>query len=307
MVKLKGKDNLILVVDDSPDTLGMLNHAIEKANMTTLVALEGTQAIAIAKKMHPDVILLDAVMPNMDGFETCRRIKEDIDLKNIPIVFMTGLTDTESIVKGFEVGGVDYLTKPINPQELIARINVHLMNARRTQSVQTALDTSGQSICALSLSGEKLWATPMVEKLLLKIERAQASEALEAQLATWLSHSPNDDDRCRFKSEDISIEIVYVGLSSNEEYLVRMVESDAFDEKEIMRMSFNITVRESEVLEWLAKGKTNREIAQILDLSPRTVNKHLEQLFKKLDVDNRTTAAAKAILSVQKVTGVLRL
>ena len=143
MVNIHQDDNLILVVDDSPDTLGMLNQAIEKANMTTLVALEGAQAIAIAKKTHPDFILLDAVMPNMDGFETCRRLKEDAELMDIPVVFMTGLSDTESIVKGFEVGGVDYLTKPINPQELIARINVHLMNARKTQSVQTALDTSG--------------------------------------------------------------------------------------------------------------------------------------------------------------------
>jgi CheY-like chemotaxis protein len=75
--------NLVLVVDDSPDTLGMLNTALEKANMTTLVALEGKQAIAISQKMIPDVILLDAIMPQMDGFETCRRLKADTNVKHI--------------------------------------------------------------------------------------------------------------------------------------------------------------------------------------------------------------------------------
>lgn len=303
MVNIHQDDNLILVVDDSPDTLGMLNQAIEKANMTTLVALEGAQAIAIAKKMHPDFILLDAVMPNMDGFETCRRLKEDTELMDIPVVFMTGLSDTESIVKGFEVGGVDYLTKPINPQELIARINVHLMNARKTQSVQTALDTSGHSVCALSPTGEKLWATPAVEKMLLKIERQDAMPALEKKLSAWIAHNPNENDRFQFEYAEITLSIIYVGLSSNREHLVRIVDSKSFNEKDVLKNVFNITVRESEVLLWLAKGKTNREIAQILEMSPRTVNKHLEQLFKKLDVDNRTSAAAKAILAVQKATG----
>ena len=158
--------NLVLVVDDSPDTLGMLSTALEQANMTTLVALEGTQALNISKKMMPDVILLDAIMPRMDGFETCRRLKADASLKNIPVIFMTGLSDTESIVKGFEVGGVDYLTKPINPLELIARINVHLLNARATLSAQAALDSAGQSIFAITDDGKKTWATPQVNELL---------------------------------------------------------------------------------------------------------------------------------------------
>lgn len=295
--------NLVLVVDDSPDTLGMLNTALEKANMTTLVALEGKQAISISQKMMPDVILLDAIMPRMDGFETCRRLKADANLKNIPVIFMTGLSDTESIVKGFEVGGVDYLTKPINALELIARINVHLLNARTTLSAQTALDSAGQSVFSVTDEGKKIWATPQVNELLRLLTVQNSLERLEEGLATWLSRAPVEGDKMRFESGDTKLTTVYFGLSSNDEHIVRLIDDDAVDEVALLKAQFAITPREADVLLWLAKGKTNREIALVLEVSPRTVNKHLEQLFRKLNVDNRTSAAAMAIQCLHKKRG----
>ena len=295
--------NLVLVVDDSPDTLGMLNTALETANMTTLVALEGKQAINISQKMMPDVILLDAIMPRMDGFETCRRLKADANLKHIPVIFMTGLSDTESIVKGFEVGGVDYLTKPINALELIARINVHLMNARNTLSAQTALDSAGQNVFAVTAQGQKIWATPQVNELLILIALQNSLAILEENLATWLSRVPVENDKMRFESGDTKLTAVYFGVSSNNEHLVRLIDDDAVDEVTLLRAQFEITPCEADVYLWLAKGKTNREIALVLEVSPRTVNKHLEQLFKKLDVDNRTSAAALAIQCLHKNRG----
>ena len=96
----------VLVVDDSPDTLSMLNEALESAGFTVLVALEGKQALTIARKIKPAVILLDAVMPVLNGFETCAALKADQSIADIPVIFMTGLSDTESIVKGLEAGGV---------------------------------------------------------------------------------------------------------------------------------------------------------------------------------------------------------
>ena len=101
--KLRKRD-VVLVVDDSPETLGMLNETLEQADVTVLVALEGNQALTIANSITPDVILMDAIMPGMDGFETCREIKNNRDLAHIPVIFMTGLSDSESIVKGFEAG-----------------------------------------------------------------------------------------------------------------------------------------------------------------------------------------------------------
>lgn len=292
--------NIVLIVDDSPDTLGMLNDALEQSNMTTLVALEGKQAINIAKKMRPDVILLDAIMPTMDGFETCAKIKSDPELKNIPIIFMTGLSDTDSIIKGFSAGGVDFLTKPINPQELIARLNVHLLNARATVSAQAALDTAGQNIFAIDSAGRKLWSTPAVNQHLATINEAGLAPEFEQQLANWLSHSPTDGNKLHFSAATKNYTAIYFGLSDNQEHLIRLVDDAAADETTVLRNHFGLTVRESDVYLWLTRGKTNREIAQILDMSPRTVNKHLEPLFRKLGVDNRTSAATMAIQCLQK-------
>lgn len=296
----ENQSNIVLIVDDSPDTLGMLNDALEQSNMTTLVALEGKQAIYIAKKMQPDVILLDAIMPNMDGFETCKKMKADPDLKNTPIIFMTGLSDTESIVKGFSAGGVDFLTKPINPQELIARLNVHLLNARATLSAQAALDTAGQNIFAIDSAGKKLWSTPAVNQHLATIDAAGLATEFEKQLASWLSRSPMDGNKLHFAATTRDFTAIYFGLSDNQEHLIRLIDDAAADETTVLRNHFGLTARESEVYVWLTRGKTNREIAQILEMSPRTVNKHLEPLFRKLGVDNRTSAATMAIQYLQK-------
>ncbi len=122
--------SIVLIVDDFPDTLRMLTDAIEEAGMTVLVALDGEQALSLIERITPDVILMDAVMPGLDGFEICRQIKQRSSFGHVPVIFMTGLSETEDIIKGLDAGGVDYVTKPISPDELLARIRVHLTNAR---------------------------------------------------------------------------------------------------------------------------------------------------------------------------------
>ncbi|MBC6903892.1 DNA-binding response regulator [Saccharophagus sp. K07] len=293
--------DLVLVVDDSPETLGMLNDALEQAGMTTLVALEGRQALNIARKMTPDVILLDAVMPNMDGFETCENLKRDLELKNIPVIFMTGLADTDNIVKGFSAGGVDYVTKPINPLELIARIRVHLNNARATRSAQAALDSTGQNLCAVNKRGELCWATPQVNHYLDKISPGGWETLhLESHFAQWLKHNPPEGGQLQVDAAGTTLKWVLVGTASNNEFLLRLISDEQPEESGLLKNHFGVTQREAEVLLWVARGKTNREIAQILELSPRTVNKHLEQLFKKIGVENRTSAATLAVSVLQK-------
>jgi DNA-binding response OmpR family regulator len=158
--------DIVLVVDDSPNTLSVLTDAIEEAGMTVLVAREGDHALSIVEKVTPDVILMDAVMPGTDGFETCRRLKQNRALAHVPVIFMTGLSDTEHIVEGLEAGGVDYVTKPIVPGELLARIRVHLTNARMAQSARTALDAFGRFLFAVDGAGKVLWCTPQAVKLL---------------------------------------------------------------------------------------------------------------------------------------------
>lgn len=288
--------DLVLVVDDSPDTVGMLNDTLEKAGMTTLVALEGSQAINIARKMLPDIILLDAMMPIMDGFEVCRCLKADAELKSTPVIFMTGLKDTESVVKGFEAGGVDYVTKPISTIELLARVRVHLANARLTQSAQSALDATGQYMFAVNACGQILWTTPQVNQLLEAAnQNAWLEIAMPQEIATWFAHQPNIGSGLNLNSPAHALRVVLLGENNGGEFLLRLIDAEKPDEAAVLKTVFPVTGREAEVLLWIARGKTNREIGLILGTSPRTVNKHLEQIYRKLGVENRTMAAAKAL------------
>ena len=113
--------DIVLVVDDSPETLSLLTDALEAAGATVLVAVEGANALALVERITPDVILMDAVMPGMDGFETCRLLKRNKSVAHVPVIFMTGLSETEQIVKGLEAGGVDYVTKPISPDRIATK------------------------------------------------------------------------------------------------------------------------------------------------------------------------------------------
>ncbi|MBL4722960.1 MAG: response regulator transcription factor [Alloalcanivorax venustensis] len=291
------RKDVILVVDDSPDSLGMIHHALDQAGLTALVALEGEQALGIAEKMVPDLVLMDAVMPNMDGFETCRRLKRHPELAAVPVIFMTGLTDAEDVVRGLEAGGVDYVTKPVRPDELIARIRVHLHNARMTQGAHTALDRLGQASFSTDRQGHWRWATPRAEHLLAEAggQRDERLAQLAAHIRRWLERRPEPGDQSALDSDHGELRLRYLGDTGSGEPLFRLLQRDGEEESELLRQQLRLTRRESQVLLWIAQGKTNREIGQILSLSPRTVNKHLEQVFRKLGVENRTAAAAMAL------------
>ncbi len=290
-------EHVVLVIDDSPDTLALLNEALENAGMTVLVALEGRQGINIASKMQPDIILLDAMMPNLDGFETCKKLKSMPGLADIPVVFMTGLSDTESIVQGLAAGGVDYVTKPVKPDELIARIRVHLANARLTSSAHSALDSTGQHLLTVNAAANIIWATPRSRELL---DRARATDAwqsreLAPQLLEWFGREPEPGMYLDLRGLDYPLRVKLVEWAENGEVLLRLIDAGAPSGAERLRAELPLTQRESEVLYWIGQAKTNREIGQILGMSPRTVNKHLEQIFRKLDISNRTSAAAVAL------------
>jgi CheY-like chemotaxis protein len=151
---------LVLIVDDVPDNLQLLHDALDAAGHTVLVATHGEAALQRARLSLPDVILLDAVMPGMDGFEVARRLKQDYVTRPIPIVFMTGLTDSEHVVAAFAAGGADYVTKPLRPPEVLARIAAHTANARQMQQASSALDAFGQATLALNPdNGRLVWQT----------------------------------------------------------------------------------------------------------------------------------------------------
>jgi DNA-binding NarL/FixJ family response regulator len=296
------KRDVALVVDDSPETLRLLTDALDGAGMTVMVAMDGAAAIRIVDQITPDIVLLDAVMPGIDGFETCRRLKRDAGLTNVPVIFMTGLAETEHIVRGLEAGGVDYVTKPIVIEEMLARIRVHLANARMTQSAQTALDVSGRFLMAVSGQGRIMWATPQAQKLLSDNLPAGSDDEVVLPQPTlrWLDQAQTGKPGLKTPAlasfpNNEALRLQYMGKLGPDEFLLRLAKDSGTSTPPEFSRDLGLTSREGEVLSWLSKGKTNRDIAQILGLSPRTVDKHLEQIYSKLGVENRTAAAAIAV------------
>ncbi len=297
---------IVLVIDDAPETLGMVSDALEDEGMTVLVARSGQEGLKLAQRVNPDVILLDAVMPEMDGFETCRRLKATPTAQAAPVIFMTGLTDSAHLLTGLDAGGVDYVTKPVVVDELIARIVRHVMNARAIQSARTALEYSGQSVIAVLRDGQFSWGTPRSVALLDDVSDGPLFDAGMAvpALRQWLdevSRLPVSQGRL-FRHGATTL---FVIGHSEEEVILQLNRSSGNSSEQRLEAAFDLTTREAEVLLWLSYGKTNRDIADILSVSARTVNKHLEQIFHKLGVDNRTSAAVKADRILQSEGGVL--
>lgn len=284
----------ILVVDDTLESLQFVAAALEAAGMTVLVAGNGAAALQSLALVPPDLVLMDAVMPVMDGFETTRRIKADPALAAIPVIFMTGLTEAEHVVRGLAAGGVDYLRKPIVVDELLARIRVHLGNARIARNSQTALDHAGRPLFAADPAGVVLWSTPRAQAILGRHFPAAASLApLVASLITLADSGDRSVHSHMFAGG--RLELLVLARSSPSEWLLRIAEIADGAEERLLAQRHGLTDREADVLLWISRGKANREISEILGISPRTVNKHLEQVFEKMGVENRASAAAAAV------------
>jgi len=290
-------ENLILVVDDDPEARAIVVTALEAAGLAAISAGGGHAALALVAEARPSLVVLDAVMDDLSGFETCRRLKAQADTAHLPVIFMTGLSETEHVIEGLRAGGVDYVTKPLVLEELVARVNVHLANARFAESARTALDVAGRSLLAVdAASGGLLWRTPQAADLLAGADEGSGTLAgpLAALLATMTTQPPEAGAApVIVMLEDRRLEVAYLGSTGKEVYF-RLNESVQGREADILKSALQLTQREAEVLLWIAHGKPNRDISEILNISPRTVNKHLEQVFAKLGVENRAAAAAIA-------------
>lgn len=297
MQKFRDKTT-VLVVDDSPESLGMINMALDKAGIAVLIALNGQQALNVLDQITPDVILLDAVMPVMDGFECAYEIRKKLPL--IPIIFMTGLSEVEDLVKAFDAGGNDYIVKPIHPDEILVRIRQHTNSVRMLTEAQKALDTMRQHVFSINKEGRILWATPEAQALLNQYQLQEVDQLdLDERLSHWLPNGKLGHDLALpLQVKNIVLTVNYFKQTEDDEYLLKIQSPNVEIDPAILEESLSITSREAEVLLWLAHGKTNREIAEILEMSPRTVNKHLEQIYPKVGADNRTAAASVAIQTI---------
>lgn len=312
-------DRVVLIVDDMPDNLAVLHDALDASGYTVLVALNGASALERARQAQPDVILLDALMPGMDGFEVARRLKRDAQTEHIPILFMTGLTDTQHVVEALNAGGVDYVTKPVKPAEVMARMAVHLRTARQAvqgarehQQARNALDAFGYAtITVRARDGRLMWQTPLARELLRRYcscDGVNAPEPLLQWLRRHLVDAQHQIEPPRLSLADGARRLTLrlhreIGDDDADaqagEWLIVMEESSDGAAIETLSQVFGLTAREAEVLYWVSQGKINRDIGDILGASPATVKKHLERVFAKLGVETRTSATAMAMHRVK--------
>ncbi|HQS96143.1 MAG: DNA-binding response regulator [Novosphingobium sp. 17-62-19] len=291
----------VLVVDDEPDSLRFLTDTLEGAGISVLVAISGDAALDLLQHITPDLILMDAVMPGIDGFETTSRIKARGALAHVPVVFMTGLTESEHVIEGFEVGGVDYLRKPVNVHELLARVRVHIGHARAMQAGAAGLDATGRLMMATDTQGKLLWCTPMAEQAIMRIcpdwnrERGVMPDAMRTPVSRLLGRNEIGASARIEEQGENALELVIIAHYRDNEVLIRLNELNPRADVSRLQQRLSLTDREAEVLLWISYGKSNGMISEVLAISPRTVQKHLERIYEKLGVETRAAAAAVAI------------
>jgi CheY-like chemotaxis protein/DNA-binding CsgD family transcriptional regulator len=311
----RANSDVVLIVDDVPDNLSVLHDALDESGYTVLVATGGEAALQRAAQAVPDIVLLDAMMPGMDGFEVAKRLKATPQTAHIPIIFMTGLTETEYLVAALEAGGVDYVTKPIKPKEVLARMGVHMQGARERRQARNALDAFGYASITVRMGGpddgKLIWQTPLARELLLNYYGTSAPQT-PAPVVEWLRRHLQDAAERQIEPPRLSIEQGPRRLTfrlhrqtgdsdGGGDWLIVMREVSDAAVIEAMSLSFKLTAREAEVLYWVVKGKTNRDIGDILGASPATVKKHLERVYAKLGVETRTAAAGMAMGRIRQL------
>jgi CheY-like chemotaxis protein/DNA-binding CsgD family transcriptional regulator len=336
---------VILIVDDTPDNLALLSDTLQAAGYAVLVALDGASALERLKLITPDAVLLDAMMPGMDGFATCRLIKAEPRNRHLPVIFMTALTDSEHVVQGFRVGGVDYVTKPVRPNEVVARIAAHVQRSQAQRQADLVLEMGMKAALIARSNGEISWQSELARQRLACMwgalpggSAAVAPATLPSPSLPSASPSPSPsaagswpvssstpslppsaatalvlppllrewlvrwieggaDPQLSFDSVQDGVRRVarVLGRATRGDWVILLEEFDDAAQTSDLASRFGLTAREAEVLLWLSRGKTNRDIGEIIGMAPRTVNKHLEHVFAKLNVETRAAAAAIAI------------
>ena len=303
--------SIVLVVDDAPANLALLLDCLGSAGLDLRFAESGEQALAQLDHARPDLILLDVLMPpGPDGFETCRRIRARPDGRDVPILFMTSLTDTTHKVRGLETGAVDFITKPLHPEEVLARVRVHLQlqSLRRTLEAEVARrrwaeeqlrEGLDRAVVVVDRQHRIHFCSRPARELMARHFGLQETAAdltgvslpgalgrlVEAGRPPILPLGHGGSLRVRTFSE----------VSQGPAHVLLLLEEIPPLAEPVVLMQLGLTAREAEVLFWIAHGKAGAEIATILVTTLATVKKHTEHLFDKLGVDSRTAAALRAV------------
>lgn len=286
---------VVLVVDDHPDILALIAEVLGGDGYTVMAAIDGASALERARLVTPDIVLLDARMPGLDGFEVCRRLVAAPALAHTAVIFMTGLTDSDSIVRGFRAGGADYVTKPLKPDEVRVRVDAHLARVRARRRTEMVLDAGGRAALIATPDGRIRWHSSRAAGLMARYFGASDPDRLPAPVQRWLAQDEAASRAYEIGCGQARLSIHHAGPADGAGVILTLVEADEHVFVAHFVERFGLTRRQAEVLLWIARGKTNRDIGEILAMSPRTVNKHLEHIFPKLGVETRAAAAAVAL------------
>ncbi|MEM9452761.1 MAG: response regulator [Myxococcota bacterium] len=302
----------ILIIDDNAANLKVASMHLSEYTFVVLTARDGESGLRRARRATPDLILLDIQMPGIDGYETCRRLKADPATADIPVIYMTARSQVDDKLRAFELGGVDYITKPFEAPELVARVRTHLeIVSQRRQIARHAEELRTRVAEATEQLRQELAERRAVaeeREALSALVRVQ-SEQLYEQTRRWLSHREDRDaglaqrlrvdviERIRLALEQLdrtkqtqpidgiarAIELLTPALTQSEDVGESLRDSPpTIAENPILQLS----AREYEVFGLLTQGKANKEIAYTLGISTSTVSTYRLRIMEKLDVED---------------------
>lgn len=278
----------LLLVDDTPANLSLLLDTLGDAGYDLRIAENGQAALNQLERITPDLILLDVVMPGLDGFAVCRRLKSNPRWSGIPVIFMTVLSDPDEKIRAFEAGAIDYVMKPVHPMEVLAHVRTHLRMRALQKSLEEELalrldaeaqlsESLDRAVVLADAGGRIVFATRLASNLLYK----HWPEHPRQKLPPELEHDQGPVRVRRFRE-------------AGPKELEMLVLEETGPGPGALR-ALGLSPREAEVLFWVAEGKANADISVILGTSPRTIEKHVEHILSKLSVESRLAAMRSAL------------
>ncbi len=280
----------VLVVDDTPANLSLLLDALSEVGYELLVAENGRSALSLLDHTTPDLVLMDLVMPGMDGVATCRGMKERPACRDVPVIFMTAVEEPAQKLRAFEAGALDYITKPVYPPEVLARVAAHLKIralqasladelALRVEAENQLSQSLDRAVLLADASGRIVFSTRLAMDLLHKHCGPQVDGVLPAALGV----------------EGGALVVRRFAERDRNDLQMIVLEERGAPPGPASLLALGLTTREAEVLYWIAQGKSNPDIATILGANVRTVHKHVEHIFQKLGLETRNAAMLAAL------------
>lgn len=291
------RDSQILIVDDTPSNIKILTEAL-RGDYKLAAAINGIKAIEYAHENETDLILLDIMMPEMDGYEVADYLKKNERTKDIPVIFISGLSEMENMAKGFEIGAVDYITKPFEISEVKSRVRTHLELGQYRKKLEEMV----------KLQTRELRNTrDQLENKTLMLE--EANTALRVLLKRREEDKKEMEDKMLLNIKELVLpyieEIKLSGsLNDKQNTYTEILESNLRDVispflRDLSKQNLNLTQTEIRIVNLIKQGKTSKEIASLFGLAPRTIDSYRDNIRKKMGIKNKKVNMRTFIMSME--------